>query len=378
MTVWTDAIRRTLPEPIGRRFDKLETLQALGIFRDPLTLARQWRYRHKIAKLQEAFLWQRYVTAILQAHEAGVWPVLQRGPASPAEVAAAAGIHPRAAEALLYILEAAELVVRRRGKFAATAFAREYLAGQGPFSLAPMLDLLAAQAGAFGEAVAGMRSGTVPPGIDIMRADSRYRSFLIAVNAFLSFAAPDLLARLGLRRVEHAIVGSMGVSFSAALLDRFPNARVTYGCLPHLVREIPALTRQYKVPLSAIAGMHEHSGDPFADRWGDESFDLVFLTKKMILAPEVRMGERFAAKAFEVLRPGGAAIFWETLYRDRGPTPLPRALEGVLDLGASPTGLVNTERRMTRTLRDIGYQRVRIVPVMAGQTTFAVGFKPAR
>ncbi len=376
MTVFSETLRRTLPESIGRRLDVFDMLRSKGAFRDPRRLLQQWRHRHQIADLQEAFYRQRTVTAILQAHETGLLALLARRPITPDEAAQETGIHPRAAEALLYILHAAGLVERHRDRFTASSFSREFLATAGPHGLAPMLDLLAAQAAAFGDAVSGMRSGSVPPAIDIMLPESRYPAFLEAVNAFLSWATPDLLDRLDLKRVESAIVGSMGVSFSAALLNRFPKAKVTYGCLPHLVAEIPELTRRYGVPPRAITGMHSHGGDPSADRWGDESFDLVFLTKKMILAPEERMGEKFAAKAFEVLRPGGVAIFWETMYRDQRRTPLPRALEGVLDLGASPTGLVNTERRMRKTLRDLGYRGVRIVPAMAGQTTFAVGFKP--
>ena len=130
------------------------------------------------------------------------------------------------------------------------------------------------------------------------------------------------------------------------------------------------------MPEDRVAGCHSHSGDPTADRWGDEAFDLVFLTKKMILEPETRMGERFATKAFQVLRPGGVSIFWETLHTDDRPTPLGRAMEAVLDLGASPVGLVNTEAGITAMLSGIGYRDIEVVPCVGGTTTFVVGRKP--
>jgi len=163
---------------------------------------------------------------------------------------------------------------------------------------------------------------------------------------------------------------------SALLLERFPEAKVTYGCLAHLVREIPRLREDYAVPANRVTGMHAHGGDPSADRWGGESYDLVFLTKKMILEPEQRMGEKFAAKAFEVLRPGGAVVLWETIHTDFRPTPLPRAMEAVMDLIASPTGLVNTENGVRSTLETIGYKKVEIVPCLGGQTTFVIARKP--
>jgi hypothetical protein len=101
----------------------------------------------------------------------------------------------------------------------------------------------------------------------------------------------------------------------------------------------------------------------------------VFLTKKMILQPEQRIGEKFARKAFDVLRPGGAAIFWETVHTDGMPTPLQRAMEAVLDLGASPGGLCNTESGLRTLLSEIGFRQIEIVPCLSGQTTFVVARK---
>lgn len=376
MPVLEDLIRKAMPSPLRQPFEEWLTLVHIGELRNPATLLRRWLHRREFAELQRALMYHRYTTAVLQAHELGLFDALQAGPLGTEALAGRTGIRPHAAEAMLRILTAQGFVRRRRGKWALTLFARDFLAPEGPLSLSPLLGLLSAQAGAFDAALSGMRDGLPPAALDIFSEDSRYLAFLEAVNAYLNFAARDLLAQVRLPRVRQAIVGSMGVSFSAALLERFPKARVTYGCLPHLVREVPRLTQYYGIPEQAVTGIHSHGGDPSADRWGDENFDLVFLTKKMILAPEERMGEKFAAKAFEVLRPGGAAIFWETVYADHRPTPRDRALEGVLDLTAAPAGNVNTERGIRRMLENIGYRRVRIVPAMGGQTTFVLGYRP--
>jgi hypothetical protein len=234
---------------------------------------------------------------------------------------------------------------------------------------------MTAQAAAFGEVPARLRDGHAPTALDIFADGSRYRAFLGAVNEYLDAAGRDLLARVDLGRVERFIVGSMGVSFSSLVLERHPEARVTYGCLEHLVREIPRLRERFHVPPERVDSMHAHGGDPSADKWGDERFDLVFLTKKMILQPEERIGEKFAHKAFEVLAPGGTAIFWETVHTDDRPTPIARAMEAVLDLFASPGGLVNTERSLSAMLRGIGFRSVEIVPVLSNTTTFVVARK---
>ena len=168
----------------------------------------------------------------------------------------------------------------------------------------------------------------------------------------------------------------MGVSASAAILERFPDAHVSYGCLPHLVREIPRLRERYGVPPARVVSMHAHGGEPEGDRWGSEAFDLVLLTKKMILAPDARLGERFAQKAFQVLRPGGAVVLWECVHPDAGATPIARAMEAVMDLAASPQAPAKSARTFERVLTDIGYREVEVVSCLDGDTTFVVARKP--
>ena len=96
----------------------------------------------------------------------------------------------------------------------------------------------------------------------------------------------------------------------------------------------------------------------------------------MILDPENRMGEKFVRKAFEVLTPGGVAILWETIHAETKATPLAQAMEGVMDLGASPTGLVHTDAGLKTLLHQIGYDDVQFVPCLSRQTTFVVARKP--
>jgi hypothetical protein len=358
-----------LPRRLRQPLEILRTLWSAGF--GPEELWAQWRHRAAMRRVQRSLFYHRWASALLLAHELGLFDAL-RQPLTVEEAARAASVHPRAAEALLRVLESQELVTRAAGRYSLTEFAGEFLAGGGRRSLQPMLELMAAEAAAFAELPGAMATGRVPAPLDIFTESSRYRAFLDAVNEYLSLAARDLLARIELPPVQRFIVGSMGVSTSAALMEKFPSARVTYGCLAHLVREIPRLRERYGVEEARVDGMHAHGGDPSADRWGDERFDLVFLTKKMILAPEERIGEKFARKAYQVLAPGGTAIFWETVHPESQPTPLARAMEAVLDLGAGPTGLVNTDRGIERLLGEIGFRQVEIVPCLGGQTTFVV------
>jgi acetylserotonin N-methyltransferase len=368
---------RRLPRRLRRPVESLQALWNVGAFAHPLDLVSQWRHRNAFQRVQRALFWQRWASALLLGHELKLYDVLAERPRTVDEAAAACGVHPRGADALLRVLESQGLLARAGERYAPTGFARLFLTRGGRHSIASLLDLVAAQAAAFAELPACLASGRVPSTLDIFSEASRYRAFLAGVNEYLSFAGRDLLRQIDLGEVRSLIVGSMGVSFSAAVLERFPDARVTYGCLAHLVREIPSLREKYRVPPERVDGTHAHGGDPGADRWGSESYDLVFLTKKMILVPEQRIGEKFAQKAFQVLRPGGTAIFWETVHTDGAPTPLLRAMEAVLDLGTSPTGLVSTESGLRALLSDIGYRRVEIVPCLGGQTTFVVARRPS-
>jgi hypothetical protein len=120
-----------------------------------------------------------------------------------------------------------------------------------------------------------------------------------------------------------------------------------------------------------VESTHAHGGEPEADDWGGP-YDLVLLTRKMILAPESNLGERFASKAFQALRPGGAAVFWEVVHPDVGAAPISRAMEALYDLCASPSAPIRTESTYRAMLLGIGYKKVEVVPCLGGQTTFLV------
>lgn len=333
------------------------------------------RFRREHARLRASLVSFRAVLALLAAQRLGLLSAAREG-LSVEELATRCGIRPRAALTLLRILEAQGLVAPAGELWRLTDFADAFVAEGGPLTVAPLLELMGTFAGAFEELLAGMREGKTPARLDIFSPQGSPDAFLDGVNAYLDAAGRELLARLELPEVRSFIVGSMGVSFSALLLGRFPEAKVTYGCLPHLVERIPRLRRRYHVDPARVEGMHPHSGDPDADRWGEESFDLVLLTKKMILAPEEQLGQRFARKAFRVLRPGGALLLWEAVHPDGQVSPLPLATESFLDLAVSPTGCLLTRSELERLLGEIGFTGVEVVRCLGGETTFVVARKP--
>jgi len=281
-----------------------------------------------------------------------------------------------AVDTLLRILQSQEWVQRSALGVRLTPFAELFLQDETMYSGRPMLELMGVFAHAFPEVEHALKAGETPAALDVQNVDGSYGLFLSAVNNYLYWAGHELLQRVTLPEVRSFIVGSMGVSFSARILQHFPLSKVTYGCLEHLVAEIPRLRQQYEVPSERVVGSHAHGGDPQEDRWGNETFDLVFLTRKMILEPDSELGVRFARKAFDVLNPGGVAIFWEVVHPDEQTAPLRVAMEAVFDLAASPSAPSRTKSCFELLLSDIGFSSVNVVPCLAGQTSFVVASKP--
>jgi hypothetical protein len=236
------------------------------------------------------------------------------------------------------------------------------------------MEFVSAFAGSYEDILEGMRTGELPPKMDVFSDEADYEAYLESVNYYMTLAGRDLLTRIDLPEIREFIVGSMGVSFSGLILNEYPAATVTYGCLDHLVDHIPSLRMEYEIDPDRVTGMHRHSGEPGDDDWGG-SYDLVFLTKKMLLEPDNGMGEKFARKAYDVLNRDGVAIFWETIHPDAEPMPFKRAVNSVMDLAASPTGFALTKDGFESTLKDIGFDEVEFVHCLNNETSFAVARK---
>lgn len=333
------------------------------------------RHFRDYQRIDRALFYHRFTATLLLAHRLGIFDVLRGEPSTASAVAHKCDIGEKTAHNLLRILESQELVECTEDRYEATEFAEEFFDPQSSVSMVPMLEVCDAYAEAFPFFVDAARSGQTPALLDIFDDQGRTDALLNGVNYYLDQAGRELIARVDWPPIRHFIVGSMGVSFSSLVISAFDEARVTYGCLPHLVERIPRLRKQYGVPDGRVDETHSHGGEPADDRWGREAFDLVFLTKKMILDPSNNLGPKFAQKAFDVLNPVGVTVFWETIHDDLSPTPVDRAMEGFLDFGVSPDGPVLTGCEFCEELEHIGYRDVEVVECLQGATTFTVARK---
>ncbi len=368
-------LRRRIPEKWRGRLGLLR-----GVFvKDPgeqlgriLKVARHFGdYR----RVDRALFYHRFAANLILAYRLGIFEALSEGAREAREIAEFCEIEKEAAKNLLQILHSQGYVSVDGERYSATAFASEFFDSNSSVSMTPMFDVCGAYARAFPEFFEAARSGRTPSTLDIYDEAACVDELLDGVNYYIDQAARELMARVEWPAIEHFIVGSMGVSFSSLVLSKFPTAQVTYGCLPHLVERIPRLREEYDVAPNRVVEMHAHGGEPAEDQWGREAFDLVFLTKKMVLDPANDLGRKFARKSYQVLNPEGVAVFWETIYDDEAPANTDRGMEGFLDFGVSPTGPVLTNRGFQRFLTDIGYRDVEVVSCLEGATTFVVARK---
>ncbi len=333
------------------------------------------RYLRRYLDLQRALIDYRYVTALLLAARLELFAHLGERPITGECLAEATGTDPSALETLLNVLEAKDVVERRPDGWVLSPFAAAFLTDDAPATEAPFLRLLGDYAESFPDIERALRTGEAPAQFDIRRDGPSADRFLDAVNSYMDRAGLELVHRAEMPQVDHLIVGSMGVSFSAHILRHFDGARVTYGCLEHLTERIPRLRNEYGVDPTRVVDTHAHSGEPADDRWGREAFDLVFLTKKMILDPADGVGEKFARKAHRVLEPGGTAIFWEAFHHPDGETPEGLALESLFDLGVTPDAGPLYRPAFRDRLERIGFDDVEFVDCLGGATSFALAHR---
>lgn len=366
-----------LPERWRQRLEMLKGLFVGDGVEQLGRLMAVMRHFGDYRRVERALYHHRYAVVLLLAYRVGLFEVLAERTGEITEIAKWCDLPAEVVQNLLMILQTQGWVERNGNRWRATEPARALLCGGSAASMVPMFQVAESYATAFPDLVEAASTGETPSILDVFDDSGRTDDLLDGVNHYIDQAGRELISRVDWPEIRHFIVGSMGVSFSALVLDQFSDSRVTYGCLPHLVERIPRLREEYGVEPDRVVETHPHGGEPAEDKWGREAFDLVFLTKKMILDPENDLGEKFASKAYRVLEPGGVTVFWETIYEDDGSSSVDRGLEGFLDFGVSPTGPSLTRGQFRRRLERIGYGDVEVVDCLQGATTFVVARKTA-
>ncbi|MGK7929478.1 MAG: hypothetical protein AB4290_30275 [Spirulina sp.] len=292
-------------------FKALKKAQNMGVFDLPRKkIAALFKHRKKLAEVEKAFFYNRYCNALFLAHKLGLFSILCEGACSLKDLSHKMGISEESVKTLSAISIAQGFLEERDGIYRLSDFGELFFKEKNIFSSHYLLDLMTEQALGLSSTLNAIYDRDIPAHMDIHDSQGSYRAFLSAVNNYLLWCGRELLQKVNLGNINSIIVGSVGVSFSSLLLKKYPQMKVTYACLEHLLAEIPHYCQLYGVSKENIAAVHSHIGDSTQDDWGNDRYDLVLATRKMLVDPQQRMGEKFAEKSFQALNPRGKVIFW--------------------------------------------------------------------
>ena len=357
-------------------FKALKRAKNMGVFALPRTkIATLFKHRKKLEEVEKAFFYSRYCNALFLAQKLGIFPVLREGACTLKSLSQKTKIPEGSLKTLTSILIAQGFLDRQNDLYCLSEFGDFFLKEENVFSSNYILELMAEQAFGLSATSSAIYEGGIPEHLDITKVRGAYSALLNAVNNYLLWSGRELLNKVDLGNIHSGIVGTTGVSFSSLLLQKYPKMKITYACLEHLIPEIPHYCRRYGVSQERIEAVHSHIGDPLQDDWGNDRYDLVLITRKMLVDPQQRIGEKFAEKSFLALNPKGKAIFWETVYPDRGKMPLNRAMEAMFDFCTSPAAIARTEKEYRELLHGIGFHKVEIHDCLEGQTSFIIAEK---
>ncbi|MBI2890826.1 MAG: hypothetical protein HYY13_08575 [Nitrospirae bacterium] len=318
------------------------------------------------------------VVLLVAAHRVGLFERIPDGGAAAPELARLLRLNDVAIVPFLDALTALGYLRRTGQKYSPTPFARHFLRAGVENSAAPAIELLSAAWTSFGELADTLRTGKSPKGMSIFDAKNpSATAYIHVINSQLKLAHRELMRTLDVRSVRRFIVGSAGVTFAKAVLDRNKEARVVFACLPHLVAEIPTLMKEHGIPRSRVESFHDHAGDPYRDKWDDtgDGYDLVFLTRKLSLKPVDRFGKRFLEKAHESLRPGARVVVWEPRLGEDRLTPRGAAVQAAMDLFFNEGGRTHTEGEIRRQMQNAGFSGIYRIDTMMGRVSYWVGVR---
>ncbi|WP_438008197.1 methyltransferase [Sorangium sp. So ce321] len=327
-------------------------------------------------------LWaSAYQLPILSAaDELGVFTLLEREPASVAELGEKLSLSARAAEALLASLAAMGLLARLQGKFHLTEVSRDFLLPTKPFYWGPILRMLC-QLPLSDRALVDTlrRDGAVAWGngnvitdewAQAELPDERAQAFTRAMHSHSFATAVGLAQRVELSGVERLldVAGGSGC-FSIALARRHEGVQFTVAELPPVCK----VTRQYVAEHGLEGRIHVVELDMFRDAW-PPGHDAIFFANILHDWDGARR-QRLIQRSFEALPPGGRVLVYELLLSDAQDGPLTAALMSMNMVFMTP-GKQLTASELDELLRGCGFTDVSFTPAYAGYSLISAR-KPA-
>jgi 3-hydroxy-5-methyl-1-naphthoate 3-O-methyltransferase len=281
------------------------------------------------------WLSQYRLPVLLVADELGLFSLLRDRPSDADAVGARLELTPRSVEALLAVLAASDLVVKRLGLFHLTDVARTYVLPDSAFYWLPMLRAVGTAQSSADVLMESVRSEHLGPDERISKRWVRGEmSPDDARGSNQRMHSHSLPAAIGLARNGdfHGVRRLLDVAggsgcFSIALAQRYPSLRCTIAELP----VVAADTRTYIARYQCEDRVDTYPFNMFSDPW-PTGYDAIFFSN-VFHDWDAPSRAELTARSFAALPPGGRIYLHEMLLNDTSDGPLPPALFSIMMLG---------------------------------------------
>ena len=325
--------------------------------------------------------------AIVAADEAGIFTALAESPATIPELATRLDFDERATSVLVRLLAALRLLTSRLGRYQLSSEARIYLVKSSPSYWVPMLSvsvsewhrdrLLAKLRQRDSDQIVGPE-GTPVVSTEGRAADDwaagrvsreRARGVAARMHAHSVAAAAGVAQQYDFSGVHRVLdVGGGSGCFMVAAAQAHPHLRCT-------VMELPAMcdVAGGYIQAGGVAGRVDTCAvDMFRQPW-PAGYDALFFSN-VRHDWNVRTCQWLAARAFEVIAPGGRIMLHEMLLDDDGAGPVTAASFSLLMLLATQ-GQQFTAGELTAILEGAGFVGVNTTPTHP-YYSIVTGYRP--
>lgn len=311
----------------------------------------------------------RSARVLLSAAEIGVFDALAAGPLVAQHLAAAVGLHPRAAADFLDALVALGLLTRDcADRYANSAEAVEFLQSDGPTTLVGLLDYLnGVQYDSWGRLTPALRQGrpqgdTSPAnGFDRLYDDpAAFDRFMRAMSAGIVLPARALAERFDWARYRSfADIGCAQGRMAAEIAGRHRH-------LTGIGFDLPRVAATFAGHVRACG-----LGDRMTFQGGDFFVDPLPRVDVIVLARilhdwDVSTRRCLLGKAFEALPAGGAAIVCEQLIDDERRVHAHALLTSLNMLLQTAAGSESTIRECASWMLTSGFRETQVISLGGG------------
>jgi hypothetical protein len=300
---------------------------------------------------------------LLTATEYDLFSRIEAGAQTAADLAAPAGLHPRATEQVLNGLAACGLLVKANGRFRNTEDTRRFLTMTSPENILARFAfqrLLWERWSLLSDALKSGRVDTLPPVME--RSEAELRAFLTALDQFGRTQAPRVVAAAavapGARLLD--LGGGLG-TYAAAFCRGDPTLRAVLFELP----QVAPIAREQIGAEGMAARISIRGGDFLVDPLllpGEAPYDAIFLSNIVHLFPP-ETNRLLLSRLSAALAPHGRLFVHDVLMEEDGVRPVYGAMLSLTMLVLSEGGATYPESEVRGWLTEVGLTQVRRVQV---------------